>query len=44
MWFSVGERTSEIVLSRAIGAGPDQIPRLFLVGSALLSFEALRAK
>jgi putative ABC transport system permease protein len=37
MWISVGERTSEIGLAKAIGAGPDQILRLFLVEAALLS-------
>ena len=37
MWISVGERTSEIGLAKAIGAGRDQILRLFLVEASLLS-------
>jgi len=38
MWISVGERTSEIGLAKAIGAGRSQILSLFLVEAALLSF------
>jgi len=38
MWISVGERTAEIGLAKAIGAGPGQILALFLVEAALLSF------
>jgi putative ABC transport system permease protein len=37
MWISVGERTSEIGLARAIGAGRPQILRLFLLEATLLS-------
>ena len=37
MWISVGERTSEIGLAKAIGAGRSQILRLFLTEAALLS-------
>jgi putative ABC transport system permease protein len=37
MWISVGERTSEIGLAKAIGAGRSQILSLFLVEAALLS-------
>jgi putative ABC transport system permease protein len=37
MWISVGERTSEIGLAKAIGAGRAQILRLFLLEAALLS-------
>jgi putative ABC transport system permease protein len=37
MWISVGERTSEIGLVKAIGATPAQISRLFLLEAALLS-------
>jgi putative ABC transport system permease protein len=37
MWISVGERTSEIGLVKAIGATPAQIARLFLFEAALLS-------
>ena len=37
MWISVGERTSEIGLIKAIGATPSQISRLFLLEAALLS-------
>jgi putative ABC transport system permease protein len=37
MWISVGERTSEIRLARAIGAGSGQILRIFLIEAALLS-------
>ncbi len=37
MWISVGERTSEIGLARAIGAGSEQILKIFLVEAALLS-------
>jgi putative ABC transport system permease protein len=37
MWISVGERTGEIGLTRAIGATRSQILRIFLVESALLS-------
>jgi putative ABC transport system permease protein len=37
MWISVGERTSEIGLVKAIGATPGQIARLFLLEAALLS-------
>jgi putative ABC transport system permease protein len=36
-WISVGERTSEIGLVKAIGATPAQIARLFLLEAALLS-------
>lgn len=37
MWISVGERTAEIGLIKAIGATPAQISRLFLLEAALLS-------
>lgn len=37
MWISVGERTSEIGLAKAIGASRSQILRLFLIEAALLS-------
>jgi putative ABC transport system permease protein len=37
MWISVGERTAEIGLERAIGASRAQVVRLFLVEAALLS-------
>lgn len=37
MWISVGERTSEIGLVKAIGATAAQISRLFLFEAALLS-------
>jgi putative ABC transport system permease protein len=37
MWISVGERTSEIGLAKAIGAGSGQILRLFLAEAAILS-------
>jgi putative ABC transport system permease protein len=37
MWISVGERTPEIGLARAVGAGRLQILRLFLLEAALLS-------
>jgi putative ABC transport system permease protein len=37
MWISVGERTGEIGLTRAIGATRIQILRIFLIESALLS-------
>jgi putative ABC transport system permease protein len=37
MWISVGERTAEIGLIKAIGATPAQIARLFLLEAALLS-------
>lgn len=37
MWISVGERTSEIGLVKAIGATSAQITRLFLLEAALLS-------
>jgi len=37
MWISVGERTAEIGLVRAIGASRAQVVRLFLVEAALLS-------
>lgn len=37
MWISVGERTAEIGLARAIGASRSQIVRMFLVEAALLS-------
>ncbi len=37
MWISVGERTSEIGLLKAIGATPAQILALFLLEAALLS-------
>ncbi len=37
MWISVGERTSEIGLARAVGAGAAQILLVFLLESALLS-------
>jgi putative ABC transport system permease protein len=37
MWISVGERTSEIGLIKAVGATPAQIARLFLLEAALLS-------
>jgi putative ABC transport system permease protein len=38
MWISVGERTAEIGVARAIGASRSQIVRLFLVEAAMLSF------
>ena len=37
MWITVGERTSEIGLLRAVGATPGQIFRLFLVESIALA-------
>lgn len=37
MWISVGERTAEIGLERAIGASRAQVVRLFLLEAALLS-------
>jgi len=37
MWISVGERTAEIGLARALGATPSQISRLFLIEASLLS-------
>ncbi len=37
MWISVNERTTEIGLSRAIGATPAQIQWLFLIEATLLS-------
>jgi putative ABC transport system permease protein len=37
MWISVGERTGEIGLTRALGATRSQVQRIFLVESALLS-------
>ncbi len=37
MWISVGERTSEIGLVKAIGATPAQISRLFLFEAGLIS-------
>ncbi len=37
MWISVGERTAEIGLLRAVGATRRQVLRLFLVEAALLS-------
>jgi len=37
MWISVGERTSEIGLAKALGAGQPQILMLFLFEAALLS-------
>jgi len=37
MWISVGERTSEIGLAKALGAGRSQILALFLLEAALLS-------
>lgn len=37
MWISVGERTSEIGLAKAIGASQRQILELFLIEAALLS-------
>ncbi len=37
MWISVGERTAEIGVARAIGASRAQVARLFLVEAALLS-------
>jgi len=37
MWISVGERTAEIGLARAIGASRAQVVRLFLIEAALLS-------
>lgn len=37
MWISVGERTSEIGVARAVGATPAQIQTLFLLEAALLS-------
>jgi putative ABC transport system permease protein len=37
MWISVGERTSEIGLARALGAGTGDLLRVFLLESALLS-------
>ncbi len=37
MWISVGERTAEIGLVRAIGASRSQVVRMFLVEAALLS-------
>ena len=38
MWISVNERTTEIGLAKAIGAGSGQILGLFLIEAALLSF------
>ena len=38
MWISVGERTAEIGVARAIGATQVQVVRLFLVEAAMLSF------
>ncbi len=37
MWISVGERTAEIGLAKAVGAGSGQIQTLFLLEAALLS-------
>jgi putative ABC transport system permease protein len=37
MWISVNERTTEIGLAKAIGAGSGQILGLFLIEAALLS-------
>lgn len=37
MWIAVGERTHEIGLLRALGAGRDQVRRLFLAEAALLA-------
>jgi len=37
MWISVGERTGEIGLAKAIGASPGQILLLFLLEAAVLS-------
>jgi putative ABC transport system permease protein len=37
MWISVGERTAEIGVVRAIGASRSQVVRLFLLEAALLS-------
>jgi putative ABC transport system permease protein len=37
MWISVGERTAEIGLARALGASRAQIVRLFLTEAAMLS-------
>jgi putative ABC transport system permease protein len=37
MWISVGERTAEIGLVKALGATPRQIQTLFLIEAALLS-------
>ncbi len=37
MWISVGERTAEIGLARAVGASRGQLMALFLVEAALLS-------
>lgn len=37
MWFSVGERVSEIGLLRAMGAQPHQIFLIFIVESVLLA-------
>lgn len=37
MWISVGERTAEIGLARALGAGAGQVRALFLAEAALLA-------
>jgi putative ABC transport system permease protein len=37
MWISVSERTREIGLMRAVGATPEQVLRLFLVESVILT-------
>jgi putative ABC transport system permease protein len=37
MWIAVGERTHEIGLLRALGAGRDQVRRVFLVEAAVLA-------
>ncbi|MEW5981006.1 MAG: ABC transporter permease [Acidobacteriota bacterium] len=37
MWISVGERTAEIGLARAVGAGAPELLLIFLLESALLS-------
>jgi len=37
MWISVGERTAEIGLSRAVGASRGQMLALFLLEAAILS-------
>ncbi len=37
MWISVGERTNEIGLMRAIGATQGQVSRLFLIEAVALS-------
>jgi putative ABC transport system permease protein len=37
LWISVGERTAEIGLLKALGAGPGQIQAIFLIEAAILS-------